>query len=211
MFERFKILRENMAAMCSKPEKKLEHTNKCWCKRPRIGKVLHVQILLLSYTAYFSCQQLHSDTDRLLYKLESDELYYELEKQTQDVKKAFGFFFYPDGHALHDYTKKCKLFFIFQFSRLKTNIFKTWHFMCRLGFKVNQKTFWYFLLILGPGKEADLACGNILFMLICLLIWKLVFVKTLCNWLCLNTNLTDCFKWKLNRSSRLSLQIGSPT
>ena len=42
-------------------------------------------------------------------QLESDDLYYELEKKTQDVKNEFDFSSYSDGHALHNNTNKCKV------------------------------------------------------------------------------------------------------
>ena len=57
----------------------------------------------------FSCRLLYSDTDSLLYRVELDDLYYELAKQTQDVKNEFDFSSYLDGHALHNDTNKWRL------------------------------------------------------------------------------------------------------
>ena len=52
--------------------------------------------------ANFSCQLRYLDCsmDSLLYKVESDDLYYELEKQTQDVKNFLNFSSYYDSQAL---------------------------------------------------------------------------------------------------------------
>ena len=107
-FEKFKIFGENMAEMCSKPKIN-------WNTPTIVGaSVLHLAKLYMCRFHYFvmranfSCQLLYSDTDSLLYKVESDDLYYELEKRTQDLKNEFHFSSYPDGYALHNDTKSAK-------------------------------------------------------------------------------------------------------
>ena len=57
--------------------------------------------------ANFSCRLLYSDTDSLLYKLESDYNYYEVEKQTKYLRNEFNISSYRDGHAPHNDANKC--------------------------------------------------------------------------------------------------------
>ena len=109
-FERFKIFGENMAAMCSKP--KIIKWNTPTIVGASVLDLAKFYMYRFHYyvmRANFSCRLLYSDTDSLLYKVEADDLYYELEKQTQDVKIEFDFSSYPDSHALHNDRNKCKV------------------------------------------------------------------------------------------------------
>ena len=56
--------------------------------------------------ANFFRRLLYSDTDNLPYKVESDDLYFNFEKQKQDVRNESNFSAYPHGHALHNVTNK---------------------------------------------------------------------------------------------------------
>ena len=92
-----------MAAMCSEP--KIINWNTPTIVGAGVLDLAKFYMYRLHYyvmRANFSCRMLYSDTDSLLYKLEADDLYYELEKQAQDVKKEFAFSSYLEGHALHN-------------------------------------------------------------------------------------------------------------
>ena len=55
----------------------------------------------------FQCRLLYSDTDSLIYRIESNDLYQDLASQSAEVKNQFDFFSsYPEDHALHDNNKK---------------------------------------------------------------------------------------------------------
>ena len=48
------------------------------------------------------CRLLFSDTDSLIYRIESNDLYQDLANQSAKVKNEFDFSSYPEDHALHD-------------------------------------------------------------------------------------------------------------
>ena len=101
-FERFKIFGENMAAMCSKPK------IITWNTPTIVGATV---LDLSKYYMYrfhhqvmrqnFQCRLLYSDTDSLIYRIESNDLYEDLANQSAEVKKEFDFSSYPEDHALH--------------------------------------------------------------------------------------------------------------
>ena len=85
-FERFKIFGENMAAMCSKPK------IITWNTPTFVGATVldlskyytyrfHYQVM----RQYFQCRLLYSDTDSLIYRIESNDLYQDLANQSAEV------------------------------------------------------------------------------------------------------------------------------
>ena len=109
-FKRIKIFWGNMAAMCSKP--KIINWKTPTIVGASVFDLAKIYMYRLHYyvlRADFSCRLLYSDLDSLLYKVESEDLYYELEKQTQDVKNEFHFSYYLDDHALHNDANKCNV------------------------------------------------------------------------------------------------------
>ena len=54
----------------------------------------------------FQCRLLYSDTDSLIYRVESNDLYQDFANQSAKVKKEFDFSSYPGDHALHGNNNK---------------------------------------------------------------------------------------------------------
>ena len=105
-FERFKIFRENMAAMCSKPKIITWNT-------PTIAGAT-VLDLSKYYRYHFHYQIMrqnfqNTDTDSLIYRIESNDLYQDLANQSAEVKNEFDFSSYPEDHALHDNNNKSEV------------------------------------------------------------------------------------------------------
>ena len=109
-FERFKIFGENMATMCCKPKIITWNTptivgatvldlSKCYMYR------FHYQVMRQN----FQCRLLYSDTDSLIYRIESNNLYQGLANQSAELKKEFDFSSYPEDHALHDNNNKSEV------------------------------------------------------------------------------------------------------
>ena len=117
-FERFKIFGENMAAMCSKPK------IITWNTPTIVGATVldlskyymyrfHYQVMRQN----FQCRLLYSDTDSLLYRIESKDLYEDLANQSAEVKNEFDFSSYPEDHPLHDNNNKSEVLkFKYEFS-----------------------------------------------------------------------------------------------
>ena len=57
----------------------------------------------------FQCRLLYSDTDSLIYRTESNDLYQDLANQSAEVKNEFDFSSYPEDHALHDNNNKSEV------------------------------------------------------------------------------------------------------
>ena len=99
-FDKFKIFGENMAAICSRP-KFIKRTT------PTIvgATILDLSKLRMYGFHYdvmrtnFWCPLLYSDTDSLLYKVETTDLYADLAKKK--VCTEFDFSNYANNHPLH--------------------------------------------------------------------------------------------------------------
>ena len=99
-FDKFKIVGENMAAICSRPKV----IN--WTTPTIVGATIldlakrmygfHYDVM----RANFRCSLLYSDPDSLLYKVETTDLYADLAKN-KEVCTEFDFANYPDNHPLH--------------------------------------------------------------------------------------------------------------
>ena len=77
---KIQFLLENMAAMCSKP--KIKNWNTPTVVGASVLELANFYMYRFPYyfmRVNFSCRKLYSDTDSLLYKVEADDLYYELE------------------------------------------------------------------------------------------------------------------------------------
>ena len=109
-FERFKIFGENMAAMRSKPKIVTWNTPTIVCATVLdLSKYymyrFHYQVMRQN----FQCRLLYSDTDSLIYRIESNNLYRDLANQSAEVKNEFDFASYPEDHALHDNNNKSEV------------------------------------------------------------------------------------------------------
>ena len=100
-FDKFKIFGENMAAICSRPKV----IN--WTTPTIVGATILDLSKLRMYgflydvmRANFRCSLLYSDTDSLLYKVETTDLYADLAKK-KEVCTEFGYSNYPDNHPLY--------------------------------------------------------------------------------------------------------------
>ena len=100
-FDKFKIFGENMAAICSRP-KVIKWTTPTIVRATILGLSklrmygFHYDIM----RANFRCSLLYSDTDSLLYKVETTDVYADLAKK-REVCTEFDFSNYPDNHPLY--------------------------------------------------------------------------------------------------------------
>ena len=106
LMKTFKIFDENLAAVTMKKPRIF------WNKPTIVGAcVLELSKFHMYSFHYkvmkptFDCQLIYSDTDSLLYEIKHEDLYRELESNT-DLKKHFDFSNYPKEHALYDESNK---------------------------------------------------------------------------------------------------------
>ena len=105
----FKIFGENMAAICSRA-KVIK-----WTTPTIVGATILDLSKLRMYgfhydvmRANFWCSLLYSDTDSLLYKVETTDLYADLAKK-KEVCKEFNFSNYPDNHLLYSHVNHSRV------------------------------------------------------------------------------------------------------
>ena len=105
-FDRFKIFGENMAALCSRP--KVIKWNTPTIVGATVLELAKLHMYQFHYEvirANFSARLLYSDTDSLLYSIETEDLYTDLKLKT-NVATAFDFSNYPTDHELHNSNHK---------------------------------------------------------------------------------------------------------
>ena len=99
-----------MAAMCSKPKIITWNTpNIVGATVLDLSKYymyrFHYQVIRQN----FQSRLLYSDTDSLIYKIESNDLYQDLANQSAEIKNQFDFSSYPEDHALRDNNNKSEV------------------------------------------------------------------------------------------------------
>ena len=57
----------------------------------------------------FQGRLLYSDTDSIIYRIESNNMYQDIANQSEEVKNEFDFSSYPEDHALHDNNNKSEV------------------------------------------------------------------------------------------------------
>ena len=104
-FDKFKVFGENMAALSSRPRKIYWYTPTIvGAKILDLAKNYMYQFHYETMRSSFDCRLLYSHTDSLLYRINCEDLYRELEDS--NVLDQFDFSNYPEDHKLYSEENK---------------------------------------------------------------------------------------------------------